>query len=131
MQDERVRNQPPDASLGEPLSHSFTSQAVTPLTERTSRYFYSWGPNKGEGSDAIADAMMKIAQVAFGEDKRMIEAQQESIDLDPTRAELLTSADAGPVRRRRVIEALCNSPNPGVAHDAYGNSGEPASPPRL
>jgi vanillate O-demethylase monooxygenase subunit len=106
---ERVRNQQPDASLGEPLSHSFTSQAVTPMTERTSRYFYSWGPNRGEGSDAIADAMMSVAQIAFGEDKRIIEAQQESIDLDPTRAEMPTSADAGPVRMRRVIEELCKA----------------------
>ena len=108
---ERVHNLQPDASLGEPLSHSFTSQAVTPMTERTSRYFYSWGPNKGEGSEVIADAMMNIAQVAFGEDKRMIEAQQESIDLDPTRAEVLTSADAGPMRMRRVIEELCKAQN--------------------
>lgn len=112
---ERARNLRPDASLGEPLSHSFTSQAVTPMTERTSRYFYSWGPNKGEGSDAIADAMMNIAQVAFGEDKRMIEAQQESIDLDPTRPEVLTSADAGPMRMRRVIEELCKAQNPANA----------------
>jgi phenylpropionate dioxygenase-like ring-hydroxylating dioxygenase large terminal subunit len=55
--------------------------------------------------------MMNIAQVAFGEDKRMIEAQQESIDLDPTRAEVLTSADAGPMRMRRVIEELCKAQN--------------------
>jgi vanillate O-demethylase monooxygenase subunit len=98
---ERVHNQQ--------LSHSFTSQAVTPMTERTSRYFYSWGPNRGEGSDAIAEAMMDIAQIAFGEDKRMIEAQQASIDVDPTRAEVLTSADAGPMRMRRVIEELSSA----------------------
>jgi Vanillate O-demethylase oxygenase C-terminal domain len=41
----------------------------------------------------------------------MIEAQQESIDLDPMRAEILTSADAGPVRMRRVIEELCKAQN--------------------
>jgi vanillate O-demethylase monooxygenase subunit len=79
------------------------------MTDRTSRYFYSWGPNRSSGSDALADAMLGIAQLAFGEDKRMIEAQQQIIDLDPTRGELLTSADAGPVRMRRVIEELSNA----------------------
>jgi vanillate O-demethylase monooxygenase subunit len=106
---ERVRNQQPDSSVGAPLSHSFTSQAVTPMTQRTSRYFYSWGPNRGEGSDVIADAMMGVAQIAFGEDKKMIEAQQESIDADPLRAEVLTSADAGPMRMRRVLEELASA----------------------
>jgi len=105
----RACNQEPDASVGEPLSHSFTSQAVTPMTDRASRYFYSWGPNRAEGSDAIAEAMMGAARIAFGEDKKMIEAQQEVIDADPMRAEVLTSADAGPMRMRRVIEELCNA----------------------
>jgi phenylpropionate dioxygenase-like ring-hydroxylating dioxygenase large terminal subunit len=63
---------------------------------------------------------MNIAQVAFGEDKRMIEAQQESIDLDPTRAELLTSADAGPVRMRRVIEDLCKAQSSAAAASQAG-----------
>ena len=105
---ERVRREEPDSSIGQPISWSFTSQAVTPMTQRTSRYFYSWGPNTCEGSDALADGMMAVAQIAFGEDKRMIEAQQQMIDRDPMRPEVLTSADAGPARMRRVIEELCN-----------------------
>jgi vanillate O-demethylase monooxygenase subunit len=106
---DRAQRAEPDSSAGSPISWSFTSQAVTPMTDRTSRYFYSWGPNRSSGSDALADAMLGIAQLAFGEDKRMIEAQQQIIDLDPTRGELLTSADAGPVRMRRVIEELSNA----------------------
>jgi len=106
---ERTNREEPDATAGAPISCSFTSQAVTPMTERTSRYFYSWGPNKSEGSDALAEAMMGVAQMAFGEDKRMIEAQQEMIDHDPARPEVLTTADAGPMRMRRAIEELCNA----------------------
>jgi vanillate O-demethylase monooxygenase subunit len=117
---QRLSNREPDASVGEPISHSFTSQAVTPMTERTSRYFYSWGPNRGEGSDAVAEAMMGIAQIAFGEDKKMIEAQQESIDVDPTRNEVLTSADAGPMRMRRVIEELVGAEKPAAAVNQSG-----------
>ena len=29
---------------GEPIHATFTSQAVTGMTDDTSRYFYSWGP---------------------------------------------------------------------------------------
>lgn len=36
----------------------------------------------------------------------MIEAQQRTIDKDPNRRELLTSADAGPVLMRKVIDRL-------------------------
>jgi phenylpropionate dioxygenase-like ring-hydroxylating dioxygenase large terminal subunit len=96
----------PVAGDGGPLSSSFTSQAVTPMTDKTSRYFFSWGPNAGEGSDAIADMMLGIAKMAFAEDKHIIEAQQRVINLDPNRRELLTSADAGPTRMRRVLDDL-------------------------
>jgi phenylpropionate dioxygenase-like ring-hydroxylating dioxygenase large terminal subunit len=109
---DRAGREAPTSAAGEPLSWSFTSQAVTPMTERTSRYFYSWGPNKTPASETIADAMMGVAQLAFGEDKAMIEAQQKSIDVDPDRPEVLTSADAGPMRMRRIIEDLCNAERP-------------------
>jgi hypothetical protein len=69
-------------------------------------FFFSWGPNAGEGSDAVAEGMMAIAQVAFAEDKAMIEAQQRVLNLDPQRPEVLTSSDAGPVRMRRIINDL-------------------------
>jgi hypothetical protein len=50
--------------------------------------------------------MFQVVLDAFGEDKRMIEAQQRTIDKDPNRRELLTSADAGPVLMRKVIDRL-------------------------
>lgn len=104
---DRFNREQPDAAEVPPLSCSFTSQAVTPMTEKRSRYFYSWGPNRHEGSDAVADSMMAVAQIAFGEDLRMIEAQQLMINLEPNRPEVLTSSDAGPMRMRRIIEELC------------------------
>jgi vanillate O-demethylase monooxygenase subunit len=102
----RLGNREPVRGDGEPLSSSFTSQAVTPMTDKTSRYFFSWGPNAGEHSDAAADMMLEIAKMAFAEDKHIIEAQQRVVDLDPSRRELLTSADAGPTRMRRVLDDL-------------------------
>ena len=103
---ERFGGGVPDFSQVEVLTENFTSQAVTPMTDKTSRYFFSWGPRSGEGSDEIADGMMQVAHVAFNEDKVMIEAQQRVIDLDPGRKEVLTSADVGPTQMRSVMQQL-------------------------
>jgi vanillate O-demethylase monooxygenase subunit len=103
---ERCGQRPPDLSRIEILAENFTSQAVTPMTDRTSRYFFSWGPRAGEGSDALAESMLALAHMAFSEDKEIIEAQQRVIDFDPGRKEVLTSADVGPMQMRSVIERL-------------------------
>ena len=65
------------------LGKTFTSQAVTPLTDKTSRYFFSWGPHRTAGDEALRDVLMGIAGQAFAEDKTMIEAQQRIIDQTP------------------------------------------------
>jgi vanillate O-demethylase monooxygenase subunit len=110
----RLLHREPLKGQAEPVAESFTSQAVTPLTDGKSRYFYSWGPRSGEGSDAMADMMYEVACRAFAEDKTIIEAQQRIINADPHRRELLLSADLGPTRMRRVIEDLVNEES-GVA----------------
>lgn len=89
----------------DPISANFTSQAVTPMTENETRYFFSWGPRAVDGGAEIADGMMKVAQMAFGEDRDIIEAQQRIIDMKPGR-EVLTSADVGPVQMRAVIRKM-------------------------
>ena len=59
---------------------TFTSQAVTPTAARTARYFFSWGPHRAHGDEALRDKLMSIAAQAFGEDKTIIEAQQRVIE---------------------------------------------------
>jgi vanillate O-demethylase monooxygenase subunit len=101
----RFQRKHPD-KLVSPLTERFTSQAVTPMTDRTTRYFFSTGTRSGESSEAQADRMLAIANMAFDEDKQMIEAQQRVIDLDPGRKEMLIAADIGPAQMRSVIERL-------------------------
>jgi phenylpropionate dioxygenase-like ring-hydroxylating dioxygenase large terminal subunit len=72
---------------------TFTSQAVTPLTEKTSRYFFSWGPHRRHGDAALRDTLMVIAGKAFAEDRAIIEAQQRVIDATPDPRIMPTSAD--------------------------------------
>jgi phenylpropionate dioxygenase-like ring-hydroxylating dioxygenase large terminal subunit len=103
---DRIGRREPRPEDGVPVSETFTSQAVTPMTATTSRYYFSWGPRSGEGSDALADIMMGVALTAFAEDKSIIEKQQKIIHFDPNRREQLISADLGPTQMRRVIEEL-------------------------
>jgi len=93
------------------LSDDFTSQAVTPMTDNTTRYYFSWGPRKGEGSERSADQMLDLAQRAFAEDKEMIEAQQRIMNVRPGK-EVLTSADVAPMQMRACLERLARAEAP-------------------
>lgn len=85
---------------------TFTSQAVTALTDRTSRYFFSWGPHRDHGDEAVRDFLMGLADMAFAEDKTMIEAQQKVIDTDPSRRVMPATFDKGVVLYQRLVERL-------------------------
>jgi len=74
---------------------TFTSQAVTPMTDRSARYFFSWGPHRKHGDAALRDMLMGVADQAFGEDKVMIEAQQKVIDRTPVPRVMPTAHDRG------------------------------------
>lgn len=85
---------------------TFTCQAVTPLTAKASRYFFSWGPRRGHGDEALRDTLMELAAVAFGEDKVMIEAQQRVIDRTPDPRIMPTAHDKGVTLFNRLVERL-------------------------
>jgi vanillate O-demethylase monooxygenase subunit len=96
---------PPDLD-GEGIT--ITSQAVTPLTARTSRYFFSWGPRIDQGNAELRDVLMGIALQAFTEDRIMIEAQQVVVDASPDRRVLPTSADKGVTLYNRLVRKLAD-----------------------
>lgn len=93
---------------------TFTSQAVTPLTEKTARYFFSWGPRTGHGDEAHRDLLMSIAARAFEEDRVMIEAQQKVIDLTPEPRVMPTAHDRGVTLYNRLVERLAKADMPQV-----------------
>jgi len=95
---------PPATLAGEGMT--FTSQAVTPLKDQTARYFFSWGPRRGHGDEALRDVLMAIANRAFTEDRIMIEAQQRVINNTAARKVLPTSADMGVTLYNRLVESL-------------------------
>lgn len=85
---------------------STTSQAVTPMTAKTARYFFSTGPHRDHGDTALRDIMVDVANRAFAEDKTMIEAQQRIIDTDPARPIMPTAADKGVTLFNRMMAKL-------------------------
>ncbi|MCP5145317.1 MAG: aromatic ring-hydroxylating dioxygenase subunit alpha [Gammaproteobacteria bacterium] len=93
---------------GEPLHASFTAQAVTPMTDDTTRYFYSWGPRTSEhqANPQLVLDMLALAKAAFEEDRLMIEAQQRSIKLNPDAPINTIVHDRAPLMMRRIIEHL-------------------------
>lgn len=88
---------------------TFTSQAVTPTGDRSARYFFSWGPHRNYGGDALRDQLMALADVAFGEDKLMIEAQQRVIDRTSDPQIMPTAHDRGVTIFNRLVERLAHA----------------------
>ena len=102
---------PPDLSKA---AHgvTFTSQAVTPMADKTARYFFSWGPRRDMGDEKHRDLLMGIAAQAFAEDKAIIEAQQRVIDATPHPRIMPTSADKGATLFGRIVERLIREETP-------------------
>jgi phenylpropionate dioxygenase-like ring-hydroxylating dioxygenase large terminal subunit len=85
---------------------NFTSQAVTPTGDMSARYFFSWGPHCQHGDAAMRDGMMAVAEQAFGEDKSMIEAQQQVLDATPDPQIMPTAHDRAVTLYNRLVEKL-------------------------
>lgn len=85
---------------------TFTSQAVTPMTDRTSRYFFSWGPHRDFGDAEMRDGLMQLAGMAFEEDRIMIEAQQRVIDETDEPQIMPTAHDKGVTLFNRLVQRL-------------------------
>jgi phenylpropionate dioxygenase-like ring-hydroxylating dioxygenase large terminal subunit len=101
-----LNNEAPDLELAEGAV-TFTSQAVTPLTAKTSRYFFSWGPHRKHGDAALRDTLMGIAHKAFAEDRTMIEAQQRVIDMTLEPRIMPTSADRAITLFNQLVAKRC------------------------
>ena len=94
------------APTEEPLFTRCDDQAVIPVTETTSRYFYSAGGRSKNASAELAGEIFRFTEVAFREDKAIIEAQQKVISLDLSRQMLSLAMDGGPNLFRGIVREL-------------------------
>jgi vanillate O-demethylase monooxygenase subunit len=88
------------------ISDTFSIQAVTPLTERTTRYIYSGGHRKTDMSADQAAFIFGMVDEAFREDTAMIEAQQRMIESGPQGTMGWIQADRGLSLFRKVLDRL-------------------------
>lgn len=93
----------------EMLSASFTMQAVTPMTDKASRYFFAWGPRRVEDIGGLQEAFYEVAKQAFAEDRKVIEAQQRVIDLHPEERMMKLASDRGLQLFRQLWNEMLHS----------------------
>lgn len=99
----------PDAPpTGLPLGSRMSCQAVTPLSERQTRYFFAGGPDAATCTPESRDHFMAISRTAFAEDKDMIQAQQTNIDLGGTPPVMPTTADSAIILFDRIASKFIN-----------------------
>ena len=92
------------APKDEPLSRRVEQQAVTPVSEKRSRYFYATGVSAEIAKPALLEGIFAIINAAFAEDKLIIEGQQRIWDLTPPEArKISTPHDEGPLAFRRLV----------------------------
>ena len=94
---------PPSADV-EPLFDSYNFQAVTPMAERKTRYFFADGVGRYGGSPEVHEAFHQLVIAAFHQDKETISAQQQTIDRTPDRKMGSTVHDRAPNHLRLIIE---------------------------
>lgn len=87
-------------------------QAVTPMTERTTRYFFAVALPVDGGGQAICDQVLSTSRVAFLEDKIMIEAQQARIDQFPEKPSIPTAADSAIIMFHAILRATQGEQEP-------------------
>ncbi|MEY4760336.1 MAG: hypothetical protein RLZZ200_192 [Pseudomonadota bacterium] len=96
-----------DRPTEEPIFSSWTSQAVTPISDKKTTYYFCFGPwDKQPGAADMKEAFKGLALKAFTEDWEMLTAQQKSLDADPSRKMVLFDVDRAPVLYRRVVDKI-------------------------
>ncbi|MFM0335483.1 Rieske 2Fe-2S domain-containing protein [Paraburkholderia fungorum] len=83
-------------SDGQLLLDTYSCQAVTPRDEDSVDYYYSWGASRATDSPGMTDLLHEIVEVAFLEDKRILEAQHQRMKEKPGFATVDYVHDAGP-----------------------------------
>ena len=80
--------------------------AQTPETDVTTHYFWSGANTCRTGQPDPRARLRESLETTFGEDKVVVEAQQQSLDRNPQAPLVLIAADAGMMRARRIVAAM-------------------------
>lgn len=79
-------------------------QTVTPESETSTHYFFQQSHRVGHGDGEVAETMYQGLLAAFEEDRQMISAQFETIQLDPDAPMLALGMDKAVLQFRRLLQ---------------------------
>ena len=94
------------APSAEPMWRSLTSQAVTPISERQTVYYYSGCLSRSYATEEQSRDQIAVFEKAFAEDKAMIEAQQRVVERTPERRMMVLATDGALNQFRRLMAGL-------------------------
>ncbi|NWK96213.1 Rieske (2Fe-2S) protein [Sphingobium lactosutens] len=82
------------------------SQAVTPIDDHKTRYFFGLGSRSADTSDEQVNMIGKVGLAAFTEDRQMIEGQQQIMNISPGVRPMPTNADIAITHFHSIIREL-------------------------
>ena len=80
--------------------------AMTPETESTVHYFWADANSFAIDRPEVTELLFQQVQVAFDEDKAILEAQQRAFDRHPDAPRVDVNGDGGGLEARRIIDRL-------------------------
>ena len=108
------------------LHRNFSCQAVTPRNDRSTTYFYAFGPWQRDA--ASAKIFANIGAKAFEEDRVMITAQQRVIDGSPGVRPRLLPMDQLAAKYGKIVRRLIEQQSPRPLAHHRGASNDEAAP---
>lgn len=84
--------------------NGYVMNTITPESDRSCHYFWSFQRNYRLDSQLITTQLREGVHGVFGEDERMLAAQQEAIDANPDYEFYSLNIDAGGMWVRRLLE---------------------------
>lgn len=93
-------------SDGQLLVDSWTCQTVTPCDDDSVDYYYSWGASRETEIPGLSDLLGSTLDIAFDEDRVMLEAQHIRYQECPDAPRLNIANDAGPIKMLWVLDKL-------------------------
>ncbi|WP_286794016.1 aromatic ring-hydroxylating oxygenase subunit alpha [Microbacterium sp. UBA3394] len=86
--------------------NGYVMNTITPETDRTSHYFWSFQRNYRLESQLITTQLRDGVHGVFGEDEAMLTAQQQAIDANPDYEFYSLNIDAGGMWVRKLLERM-------------------------
>ncbi len=83
--------------------------AITPETDASCHYFWAIARDYAVDDAKMTELGFHATSTAFHEDKKMLEAQQRIMDIDPAAPQIDLIGDAGSLQARRIMEGLLSA----------------------